>query len=574
MLPYVLLGQVMVRFLAAAGQPVGPLTYVTAGAGGWLLWFYGLAAFGQLPVDITLYGFLSVVVLGVVVWGHRPQSGREEHVWTSTLLGGLLLLPLWGILVKLEVFQALDVGFVLKSLTQVLALNRLPPGADLSAYGAQQVAFMPAAWVWLVPGQVLAGQVLQAMGPVLNGLLLLGIAGMMAAGAGVQTRWSNLPLVTAGSLLGVSLLNPFFFTGLVASAMPDILLAGAMLVLALPLMLPRPLPHGLAVLPLAFTAALVAGIHPATWPLLYGLGALWLVREVTVEQKTHWWLRISGWSVLVGVPLVSVLMWQTYAAGEFFELTYPVPQTLSFGGQRMMALGVSLGVWGVVIWRLMQSGRWGGPRLFYLSQGPWLVAATLLLVGTIYGENPWRMLVWLQFVVLLPYWRWGQARYQRSALKALAFRAPWALGGSLCLIFMGLLYSTASWWEQPVPPAVRHGQQVGLALAPQALAGKTIAVLEQHPGPRANLDRALGYQVAVIAADPLFRAADRSRAAFYHALRSQGADYLWIHSPRDAVRDMFRRPLRAERSYLFELSEKRFRLVETFPHFNYTGSGW
>jgi hypothetical protein len=573
LLPYVLVGQVMARSLAAGGQPVGPLTYITAGAGAWLLWFYGLVGLGQLPVNLGLYVFWGVVITASVVWHRHLFSRQQEHVWTGFLLGGVLLLPLWPGLANQDLFQALDVGFTLKSLVQVLAFNQVPTGAEVFAQGAQQLAHMPAGWAWLLPGQILAGQVLEATGPVLNGMLLLAIAGAMAAGAGVQTRWSNLLLVVAGSLVGMVLLNPFFSAQLVTSALPDLLLAGGLLVLALPLMLPRPLPRGVALLPLALTAALVATVHPDTWPLLFALAVLWGIRDVTVEKPTQLMLKIFGWGVLVGTPLTAVFLWQAfagYAAGP----EYPAPHLLAFGGQRIGAFGLALGAWGVLLWRLARSGRWGGPRLFYLSQSAWLVAATLALIGALYGEDPWRVLVWLQCIMLLPYWRWAMILYQRSFLRSVAFRAPWVAGGSLALASMGVLYSTENRWWLTVPPAVRHVQQVGEALPRHRLAGETIAVLEAHPGPRANLDRALGYAVVIKGADLSFRAADRSRAAFHYALRRDGVDYLWIHSPQDAVRDMFRRPLDADKSYLFEVMARRFSLVEIYPHLNYVGSGW
>ncbi|MFZ2619665.1 MAG: hypothetical protein WAX89_02225, partial [Alphaproteobacteria bacterium] len=444
---YVLALTLVGRCLAAttAEVQVYPLALSTLAGLGVAVVAGVVAAVAGASAALALTGFVLVAVLVVVLWGRRLQS--PEHTWLWPLVGGLLLGPLWLWLANDVPTQTLEMGTIFP------ALHQLWQGVwPLELWPSQVLVLMPFYAVW--PAFTVAVPV------VLNPVLLALSAQALAVTVGIRMKWSNLPLVAAGSVLGITVFNPLFTPAVLRDAHGVLLQALAWLLLAMPLTMPQALPRGLGVLPFALVAALLAMAGEWHWPLLLMSMGVWIWRTMVLEVHTLAWKNIAttiaGWVVLACLPLCMVLLWQRVT------VVADVPTLELYGPTRMWVLVLGCGALvGGLLARVLQVRAAKDIRVAIQLLLPWLVPVLLLATAVFtHKQLNSHMLAVLQLVLLVPVWTLWQMVYPRTVLQKWAFISPWGMGGVAMVVLLGLVYGTRPLWQQPAPVVVSHGAEV------------------------------------------------------------------------------------------------------------------
>lgn len=560
-----------------------PVQAAVTGMGLWAVWLAVWVVWWGVPIALALAGFLALGIGAIVLLWVQPGGWpRHEHTWTPLLLAvavgsvwlmgwvpDTLQLPeeLWGSAKNLAVVQATG------------------QWADRTAwlhYGLDAVAAAPGLNALLLPFTWWQGNVMQLAAPM-NGVLLMMLAWLLMRQAGVAVKWSNLPLVVGGCLLGVTLLNPFFNPTLATALVPDLLIAVALMVAVVPLYQRTPLPQGIAVVPQALALALMSMGHHLAFLLALCIGCWWLMRGLLVEGHNLAWADIAGWAILFLLPVsvhlahqVALAQAGVYLAGGWL-LTGHSPLTVVHEAALLLVVGW-IGALGVK--RLLLSEHYGGMRRVMLHQGVWVlpvlaVVSSVGLYALFLMDQPltslFRLLGWWQGVLLIPVWVLWRQWYQTSALEKWSYRAPWSIGLALLAI---LMFGQLALLPQIHKPKVRvnHGLSVAQMVMKQDLSPPqaVVGAVSLNPTGTAALSYGLRQHAPVLDVTPLFYQAQINREQLHQALRQQGVAYVWIHVPDITVQKVLSSQLQPQQSYLFALTPKRFRLIEAFPHLSYT----
>ncbi len=574
---YVLVGRLVIAHVVPRDIFFTPVASLITGMGVWFMWFVFVGAFLGTSVNVFIYLFSSVVFFMVMGMFKTFRSFREgEHFWTTFVLGLILFIPLWYVVANDVPNNVAELGSIMKNFVQVSAMGKIPAAENVDYYGMQEsLAALPSFWPIILPTFVLANGALSGVAAMFNLILIVGAAGALIQASGLQVRWSNLPLITAGSLLGVTFCNPFFSPAFVMTAYPDLSIAIGMLIVVVPVLSKSSIPVGLAVLPAAMAAMVVALQSNLMWPFLAAVLGLWVLRSLIIEDGRIRVQHMFGWVLLATLPTLMVLLWRQVYSVE--EISAMVP--LYEGSMRFTFAGSACAfILGLFVWKLMHLKEERGIRAFWYRNGSLFVAAMFIAAASVFfvGNDLWRILGMLQFVLLLPLWKVWIHWYYNSSFREQAYRAPWAMGSILILFFIGLLMTTKVMWYTPQKLVQQHVEQVVKQNLEQEWlsSGKSLGVVAVHSGPAAAISYAMAGEVNTQDVTMAFIQAKGDRAIFHADLVANNISFLWLHSSNSLANAMFQRKLREDHSYLFEVTEHSFGLVKSFPHLAYTGSGW
>ncbi|MDD9912269.1 MAG: hypothetical protein OXR68_03175 [Alphaproteobacteria bacterium] len=574
---YILLGRLVAAHAAPRQAFLTPLASLTTGIGIWLFWFVGLAGALGTSLDTTFYLFIGASFLLLLGMFQTFKSFQGvEHFWSKLITSMLLVYPLWSILALDAPQLPQELAETAKNLALINHFQHLPNQAETLSYNIAGLSENPALWATVLPITLLTQTFVPGIFAVLNLIVFLAATGSLVQASGMQIRWSNLPLITAGSLFGITLFNPFFTPEIITAALPDVLIAASLLMLTVPLIRPTPLPVGFAVLPSAFTAVAAALLSQKIWPILIILAAFWAARTLLIEKKKISISHLFGWVSLGALPTLAVLLWREYALRVGISVPATTLVELTPWMPTVAAAVASLTILGAIWYNIGGLSRTSLEQTWY-QYGSWVIAATC--AAFIWPEEEIffsRYLIWLQFIILLPFWQLWVSYYQKSALQKIAFKSPWGIGGVLMLAVIGLAYNSLPLWKPTNPLALTHIQKVGEDVTRQGWVqpNEPLAVLSNHPAIVAGMAYTLREKTIVQPAAQIFQQSAGKRTAFHHKLREQGSIYLWINSPTPEVIQMFQRNLKSNHSYLFKITPSSFRLLKAYPHINYSGHGW
>lgn len=583
-----------------------PFHCLLAGLGGWYLWFLIVCATVGASLKITWWLF-ALSILGLLLGMTKAFQGlREiEHFWTKAISVVLLLLPAFMWVVQDVPTQWDEFTHYMKNADHLFYLGVLPEMKEITRLGIHLPEYPLAATLMHMPVHIMANEFIPAAAAALNLILLAVAAGGLVHAANTPIRWSNLPWVTSGAVLGVTILNPFLDTKILLSGYADFPLAVALFAALFPLLRDKAIPRGWAVLPTAFILCFMMGTKEIAFYFWAFIMVAWVVRALTENPRVE--LRdFFGWALLAGLPLLSHLLWQNYVNGVGIGALYA-----GLGGQEVMWSRLPKTLWSmlVVFWRhplatilmvgvvvafvkavlnLRHDEGWKG----LVIQKAWYVIPALLTLYYVAGlllayltefpqglgeqaQSFWRFLGHLQFVLLLPLWMAYFRWYENSPIKSMAYKSPWVMGLLTAALVISVQLTQERRLNQPVIAPLAHTFQVAQSLRNSdhiEWSEKVGVVDSRHSSDLYAFVMGYGLRNHAVT-QPVTKwvaAAQGNLGAFHGALQEQNIGKLWVHAPDAAMRNLLKTSrLRDTHSYLFSVEEDQLRLVTSFPHPQY-----
>lgn len=527
------------------------------------IWFLAalVALFLGVALDVMWWVYVAVCAAGLVFsWAFRRDALPSEHSFTLPFVSCLFLIPVfffvWAdvpvqmheLLVDYPLFESLNAGAV---------------GAVAPVNGNLTVG------LFLYPlSTFLSGY--DAVFALFNVLLLAMVADAMIKVTNLQVRWSNLPLLAVGALMGLCVLNPFMNLESLASFNSDLLFAAVLLTVVTPLCREKPLPYGYGIFPIAaLLGVLAAGFGAAGYLMSIVAVVVYVLRSLVDDKR--WFDSIFGNVVVVCVPLMAHaiygLLWgqATIVSAEIytlnvFEILWLVLLLLVFVVQFMSTRANFLE-------DLLVRQSWLMVPVIFVAVG---VADLYLGQHRITPEH-------YQFLALVPVWFLATSWYQGSKWRSLAYDHPWVLALGLGVVFVSFSTLYADSLTQRHDDPSQHTLLIAKDMQESYVAkGDSIAVLEHGVHDiegyySAMLKHGLkGHQAPVLNVDELFRKSVNDMGLFHMALMNNNFQYLWLHTPVEEDRAWVGRYLKVDRSYLFEVTSKGLRLIQVYPHPSYT----
>lgn len=555
------------RVATSGSQVQTPLMAVMAGMGLWLVAALAFAGLNGMGLRTSWFIFLALMFVGILLSRRYVHDLiKNEHFWTTLVLGLVTVAPIiWWQSADIVQNQT-ELRTVFPVLQQWLATNQIGPllhDPNLNL-GTHSIGYA----LITLPLFFFDLEITPAAITVLNYVLLVLVAGGIAQAASMQVKWSNWPWVVAGSMAGVTILNPFFSLDLLNQASPVWLASIALFAAVAPLFWHQQLPRGWQFLPAALAAIVVLNCAAASWPLVAVVGLIWLVRALLNERTNP-----DSWLAWVSFVLISAMGW---GVGQLLVQQNSLAESMPhFAALTLIDFVFSqpIGVlWMLVVWLWALRLIWqfkGKPNVWLTNQATVILPAVLSVAAVVLCALhllPVQMLILLQFTLLVPLWRLFQKFYRGSALQKLAFGRPWSLGfGLIAILLVGqwLLKDNL----QAIPtPATEHVRLVGQGL--RFGEPSRIAVIDQ-----AGYAPLLNEMVAPIHKvgdfTPLLKQIGDRSGVLHAILHQQGYTHLWIHAPNDEVQDLLDKRLSPNQSYLFEVRPNDLRLTAQWPHLNY-----
>ena len=555
------------RMVASGQQLQMPLPAVIAGMGLWLVAAMVLAGLNQMGFRLSWFVFLAVMFVGVLVSQRYVRDLlQNEHFWTALVLGLVTIAPLMWWQSADVVQNQTELRTVFPVLQQWLATNHMSPllhDANLSL-GLSSIGYV----LITLPLFFFELEVTPAAATMLNYVVLVLAAGGIAQAASMQVKWSNWPWVVAGSIAGVTVLNPFFSLDLLNQATPTWLASAALLAAVLPLFQHQQLPRGWQFLPAALAGVVVANCVSASWPLLVLVGLIWLTRLLLCERNSaNSWL---AWLSYSSVTAVSWGLGQLLVQQNQLDASLPNFAALSLTD---FAFNQPLGVvWMLIVWlwalRLLLQLR-VQPKLWFSNQATVILPAVLSAAAvalSAFGLLPAQLIILLQLILLVPLWRLLQKFYRGSALQKAAFSKPWSLGFGLIILLLAGQWLLKDNLQSIPSPAIEHVRLVGQGLR----FGEPSRIAVIDPAGYAPLLNEMVAPIHKVGDFTPLLAQIGDRSGVLHAiLHQQGYTHLWIHAPGEAAQNLLDNRLSPNQSYLFEVRPHDLRLVTQWPHLNY-----
>ncbi len=580
---FILVGRLIVSHTTVRMMFQSPAMCLTTGLGMWYMWFLLLAVVAGAGVHIVWWLFISVFLLLSLFMFKLFKSAPlvTEHFWTMFIFGLVLLFPalLWLGQDAPQFTGEFSESF--KSLGQIIHLGAMPHFKQVIQFAVDTLQSPLSALLITLPVHILLDGFLLSSFTVMNVILMILASGALLMSTGVHVKWTNLPLCTAGAFIGVTALNPFFQFSVLTAVMPDYVIALTLLLAFFPLLSPKPLPVGIAVLPIALTLTALVGAHSFAWVLVLFVIVVWILRHIMTFNRGASW-DIFGLTLLVCLPLLAHLMWKFYLINSgikpllnwHFE-GLPLAE-VSFAQQIVAAVFVVLVILNG-IWKMLHVRHYGGVRMLVLSQGwslwPAALAIYMLIVYVNFASvepmnGIFRVFGWLQFVMLVPLWHGWFIFYKKSQWQKIAYKSPWVLGTMLCAVIVAGLFMIKPLFLTPATPVVTHVMSVSKQIKQEKLVQfqQPVAVFDTVANSQNILSFGLHSYAPVGEAPYVFK----DRVDFYRQLRKNKFKYVWIHIPTKEVNALFEQNLKENYSYLFEITSNSFKLIKMFPHLSYT----
>lgn len=595
-----LAGRMVTTHNSEANTYTTPFHCLLVGCGLWYMWFllFGTLVGASLKITWWLFLATNLALLFGLTRAFRGVA-HAEHFWTKIITTVLLLTPaIWWAGSDLPIHYD-EFWHTLKNVDHMLYLNNIFGGEDVVQFGIAQAHLPLATSSTTLPVHLLGGQFIPATFALFNLILLAAASGGLTQAADIRVRWSNLPWVAGGALMGVTLFNPFFQGSTILAGTFDIPLAVALLGLFFPLLRSAPLPTGWAVLPTALIGAWLVGMTPYAFIYVITAFILWFARSIiefkAATDKPKPVFIVFGMALLALIPAFSWVLWQHYV------LQTPIPQLPSPSTWNLaeglisafllqplvwlLALGILMGTTRALITdvkenklgNLLTTQSWYiVPSLLLLVTAALWLAAPNLLTDTFptAQSGVWRTLASLQFVLLLPLWQLYRKWYAHSPLKTFAFKSPWVVGLICCALMVIAQIGNERRFKSNFNISLSHTMQVAASMRENYVQwGQKVAVVDSHKVGdfyATVLGFGLRNHATVEPITGWLEQAQGKQAALHQALVQKGFSHVWIHAPNDLSRRIFHSQLKADRSYLFELAPNHIKLVATYPHLRYT----
>jgi len=551
---------------------VTPFYAAIVGLGAWYAWFLLCTVALGVSLSTTLWSFFGFSFLWLWFGVKAFQVDEEmEHFWSHGVFSILLLIPAFIFAAGDAPLtaQELDVSFV--HITNFLQSGYFEATAD---------SVIPMAVASsLLPMSVLGNSFLMSSFALLNILLFALLAGAMVKAADIPVKWSNLALVSAGSLLALFLLNPLFNSGFLLSASGDFLFAITLFAACSSFFTQRALPTGWGVVPVAFILVLLVGLKEIGVIFAAVIFVLWLVRSA-FEDVAHGAAWVLGLIFMAALPAAAWFVWVStvdgfsmflLVEGQFSELlSEKVKQLILF---KSSALGLTVLVLLLAVYRFVLGRKTAIPFIAKESIVivPAVLALVALLLSVIYPKQS--SLEHVQFLLLVPLWYLGHRFYVQTTWQEIAYKAPWRIGLSLAVVLISWQAIQKDRLQERFVPSVEHTLRVATAFKESYLPkGAKIAVFdipEQSDYHASMLRYGLGGFADATDVTPLFLQKRRNFPRFHLSLKEANYQYLWVHRLSGDVRGFFDGSLQPGSSYFFKVNPHSFELKGVFPHPRY-----
>lgn len=559
------------------------LYYFLTGFSVWYLTFLTALLFDKYMISSVWWGFvMASIALFVILLKRRDNEKLGEHFFTQIAMSALFLTPAFAAILGDTPQLAEEFNGALRQAQYIIYKGYIPPLNEAEAVGLNLFNEAPSLLAAVLPSQLITQQFSPSAFALFNIVLLLFVAESLTRTSDIRVKWSNLPLVAASSLTGMTLLNPFFDLQSITTASKDMLYATVLYAAIAPFVREKEIPTGIKALPAGLLLALLAGMDALGIIAALLVFVFYLCRMLLDKQE---WDLSTAFSIvaLAVLPVFSWLLWQneTYDAALAGVFDH-VKQYGLIGENTVRGLGLNwlhalvlLAILAVSIIQLFdQNVRQNIQKHMWLF-APTFVVFGYIISGSIIGADI--HIEHLQFVILIPMWRWAMWWYEDSALKESAYKYPWALGFGLALFLM----VTQSIFKQDLTEryddAMLHTFNTGRLLATEyVIDNEHVAVLDV---PRRALltHNLLQYAMAdkanhVMPAASLLYDAANDKNLFYKKLSKQGISYLWVHAPYNAYAELFNEKLDARSSYIFSLQNGEFIMERKLRHPSYNAN--
>ena len=555
------------------------LYYILTGISVWYIVLLSALYFDQYMVAPLWWFFvLFVFSLFLILLREKKRQKVGEHFFTQIVLGMLILSPLFYVFLKDVPVLKEEFFGVVRYLQYIMFKGHIPPLEEGGSAGLNMFSQAPAYLATVLPSNLISQVYKPAVFALFNTFLFVLLSESLVRAAGIKVRWSNLPLVAAGGLLGMTFLNPFFSVDLLKNASGDLLFAAVFFAALLPLLREKNVPVGLAAIAPALVSSLLTGLDDMGIIAVALVMVIYIFRLFVDKQKISLEV-VFAVSIMVALPALTWLMWQseTYDAAlagyndgvrrwgllgapiQMLEWTWPSAVSI------MLVLGVAVAqIFDAAVRQNLKAYMW----VFV----PAIIILAYVLMGVLFGQNV--KLVHLQFIVLVPVWRWAMWWYEGTALKRVAYSAPWGFGlGLILLLMMGQsLYKNQ--FKDSYDDAMMHTFNTGRLLATEYLKpDDNVAVLEVS-GREVYTLALLQYALANMGGNVMGAAEDFYEAAadlrlFHKRLHRDGVQWLWMHAPTPMYEEMLGAEMDARASYLFKVDANGLTLVRKLNHPSY-----
>lgn len=606
---YMAVGRMVFTHTSVKPLYATPLNCFVLGVAVWFVWFLLFHGLLGVSLGVVWYTFLaSALALSIVLTRILNAEHENPLFWPKVAAGVLLALPaFWALRGDGPMLWA-ELGHILKNTYHMLEFAGLPPAgkaADMGVTGPLSQLGVP---LLSLPVMVMAERFLPAV-PVLFGLVIYVLAGAeLVRQCHVHVRLQNLVAFSVVGLVAITLLNPFFVQSLVLSAYPDVLMAGLLFVLALPLMDRHPLPSGLGLLPYGFLLALLPGLTPLG-PVL----VLFFVLAYLVLLVRDGGLQAAPARSLLGLALMGLLPALVYLglataahrvgypfwAGDVFTGLVASPAGMVAGLNGLLTAALAHPSIGLVILLLLFMAALRSLRMrfgesldgIFAQKRQVMVPVVLLLVYVIwfggmylagfparevpFTQGAFHYLLHLQFVLLLPLWVWVHNAY-RTLVPPQSDAVSGGASFIMALVFLVFLAVNSNAIRQAPFPALAHTLKAAEAMRADDQYVKwaaRVAVLD-GAATKGYYASALAYGLKHHAyvrpvLQPFADAAGRFDA-FHDALLAEKYDYLWVHAVTPDIALVMGDNLRADTSYLFQVTPEGLMPVRSYSHAGYT----
>lgn len=579
---YMFLGRVICREVGVQCVELSSaLFYMMVGLACWYLAFLGALAFDRYMMTAIWWGFvLFSLLLFLVLLKRREKVEVKEHFWTQILMSLIFIVPTIFVLAGDTPQLMNEFSGALRQVQYMIYKGYMPPLAEAKTVGLNMFDNPPGLFSAVLPTQMVIQNFVPSVFALFNVLLLLCVADNLARVTQVRVKWSNLPLVSAATLVAITVFDPFFELENVTSAQVDILYAAVLYAAVIPLIQEKSVPTGIKSVPVALILSLLVGLHELG-VVAAGIIAVLAISRIVFEKEA--WNFGGAFSVflMIALPLISWLLWQheTYdaaLAGAFDSVKqYGILPEEGIRGLGLNGISVAtlLLLFGVSLTQIFHKDVRENIRQYM-----WLFIPTLVVFGYILVGSLLQVRVdvsHLQFVILIPLWRWAMWWYEGTAIKETTYKYPWIIGLGIALLFVVVQSLYKKEVQQHYDDAQLHTFNTGRLLAREYILDREYIGILEIPRRALYTQSLIKYALAdkagqaVPVASLLYDAAG-DRALFYKKLQKRGITYLWVHAPYAAYAELFDDKLNPRASYLFRLERGRFIMERQLRHPNYT----
>ncbi|MFT7432536.1 MAG: hypothetical protein ACI9TY_000148 [Alphaproteobacteria bacterium] len=538
-----------------------------------------IATILEIKLNIAWWIFTSIIVILYFYFlSSRHEKLPREHTLTVPLTILLFLVPAFYFVSADAPSQIQELLGYLRN-SQYTASHFNVANSDASAaYGLEKVTSPQAGLLALLPAYILNTTFFSSSFAIFNVLLLAFVADTMVKLTDINVRWSNLALVSAGSVFALTVLNPFFSLETLTIANADFIFAAAILTAMVPLCREKSLPLGLGAIPAALILSVITGMHEMGVYAAIIIVSLWMIRKL-FEEKTFT-DSFFTLTVLIALPALSWHLWAFYAQDiELAKISTYLNTDIIYIVKDSLSAFELLTLTAMLILLLIEIVSVRSYKDFknLFTHNAWITLPTLftcayILVSIFSNENGFANRI--QFIAVVPFWYIATSWYKNSKWRKFAYESPWALALSLAIVFMSFQSIASTSLKQRLNDPQQHTSNVATLLKENILAeSDNLAILESTADSQlysAFMRYGLTeHKGKVLNANKILASSSLDLDIFFLKLKEEGFNYLWVHSPTERDKKWLGRFLKSDKSYLFKVNSDKLSLIRIYPHPSY-----